>query len=74
MRTTSTFTVSSFEPTDVTAEIATAAGAGTYLAMESFEGTLDGRAGALCIAHSATTDGGRTCSSSTTKAETTLRI
>lgn len=89
MRTTSTFSVASFEPTDVAALTATGspvgvarmvkefsgglqgrsttlftaafdqdAGVGTYLAMESFEGTLDGRAGALCIAHSATTDGG----------------
>ncbi|MEU3047824.1 MULTISPECIES: DUF3224 domain-containing protein [unclassified Streptomyces] len=35
---------------------------GTYLAMESFEGTLRGRAGSFNFAHSATTlgDGGRT--------------
>lgn len=30
---------------------------GTYVAMESFEGTIDGRAGACNIAHSATTSG-----------------
>lgn len=89
MRTTSTFTVASFEPTDLTGEIETgspvgvarmvkeftggltgrattlftaafdqAAGLGTYVAMESFAGTLDGRVGSLAIAHSATTDGG----------------
>lgn len=34
------------------------AGVGTYVAMESFEGTLDGRAGAFNFVHSATTDGG----------------
>ncbi|MFG3353401.1 DUF3224 domain-containing protein [Streptomyces sp. NPDC048001] len=35
---------------------------GTYLAMESFEGTLRGRAGSFNFAHAATTlgDGGRT--------------
>ena len=32
-------------------------GVGTYLAMESVEGTLDGRSGAFNLAHSATTDG-----------------
>ncbi|MFI1913592.1 DUF3224 domain-containing protein [Nocardia sp. NPDC020380] len=32
-------------------------GIGTYLAMESFEGTLDGKAGAFNFVHSATTDG-----------------
>lgn len=32
-------------------------GTGTYVALESFEGTVDGRRGALNIAHSATTDG-----------------
>ncbi|PWI13824.1 DUF3224 domain-containing protein [Streptomyces sp. Act143] len=32
-------------------------GVGTYVAMESFEGTLDGRAGAFNFAHSATTLG-----------------
>jgi hypothetical protein len=33
-------------------------GIGTYVAMESFAGTIDGRAGSINIAHSATTDGG----------------
>jgi hypothetical protein len=33
-------------------------GVGTYVAMESFVGTLDGREGTLNIAHTATTDGG----------------
>ena len=32
-------------------------GVGTYVAMEAFEGTLDGRAGTFAFAHSATTDG-----------------
>jgi hypothetical protein len=32
-------------------------GAGTYLALESFEGTLDGRAGTFNFVHSATTAG-----------------
>ncbi len=32
-------------------------GAGTYVAMESFEGELNGRAGAFNFAHSATTSG-----------------
>ncbi|MCU1644749.1 MAG: hypothetical protein JWN03_5024 [Nocardia sp.] len=32
-------------------------GVGTYLAMESFEGTLNGRSGAFNFAHSATTTG-----------------
>ncbi|MFA3878193.1 DUF3224 domain-containing protein [Streptomyces sp. MMCC 100] len=32
-------------------------GVGTYLAMESFEGTLDGREGAFSFVHSATTTG-----------------
>ena len=90
MRTTSTFTVDSFEPTDLdpgsvrtgtavgvarmlkqfsgglagraetlfTAAFDQASGVGTYLAMESFEGSLDGRTGTLNLAHSATTDGG----------------
>lgn len=34
-----------------------AAGTGTYVAMESFEGSLHGRAGAFNFAHSATTSG-----------------
>ena len=33
-------------------------GVGTYIAMESFEGALDGRRGTFNFAHSATTDGG----------------
>jgi len=33
-------------------------GVGTYLAIESFSGTLDGRTGTMNIAHTATTDGG----------------
>ena len=33
-------------------------GIGTYLALESFEGTVDGKQGAFNYAHSATTDGG----------------
>ncbi|UGT62586.1 DUF3224 domain-containing protein [Nocardia asteroides] len=32
-------------------------GVGTYVAMESFDGTLDGVAGTFCFAHSATTSG-----------------
>ena len=32
-------------------------GVGTYVAMESFEGSVDGRAGAFNFAHSATTTG-----------------
>lgn len=32
-------------------------GVGTYIAMESFEGTVDGRAGTLNFVHSATTSG-----------------
>ena len=31
-------------------------GIGTYVAMEAFEGSLDGRSGTLAFAHSATTD------------------
>ena len=89
MQTTSTFTVTTFEPTDLrppetetgtpvgvarmakqfqggleghaetlfTSAFDQARGIGTYLAMESFVGTLDGRAGTLNIAHTATTDG-----------------
>jgi hypothetical protein len=33
-------------------------GAGTYLAMESFDGALDGAAGTFSFVHSATTEGG----------------
>ncbi|NEW41457.1 DUF3224 domain-containing protein [Nocardia cyriacigeorgica] len=32
-------------------------GAGTYIAMESFEGSMQGAAGTFCFAHSATTTG-----------------
>ncbi|MER7274083.1 DUF3224 domain-containing protein [Dactylosporangium sp. NPDC000244] len=34
-----------------------ASGAGTYVAMESFEGSVDGRAGAFNFVHSASTSG-----------------
>jgi hypothetical protein len=34
-----------------------AAGIGTYVAMEAFEGTLDGHPGTFAFAHTATTDG-----------------
>jgi endoglucanase Acf2 len=40
-----------------TAAFDQAAGVGTYVAMESFEGTVDGVAGAFNFAHSATTGG-----------------
>lgn len=40
-----------------TAAFDQAAGAGTYVAMESFEGTVNGLTGALNFAHSATTSG-----------------
>jgi len=90
MHTSATFTVTSFEPADLSAPgtatgtpvgvarmvkefrgglegraetLFTSAfdqerGVGTYVAMEAFAGTLDGRAGTLNIAHTATTDGG----------------
>ena len=32
-------------------------GAGTYVALEAFEGSLDGRAGGFAFAHTATTEG-----------------
>jgi hypothetical protein len=90
MRTSGTFTVATFEPTDVTAEPAIttalpigiarmekvydgdlhgrsatlftaaydqATGRGTYVAMEAFEGSVDGRAGTFAYVHSATTSG-----------------
>jgi len=90
MRTSGTFSVASFEPTDVTAEPAIttalpigiarmekvydgdvsgrsatlftaafdqATGQGTYVAMEAFEGSVDGRAGTFAYVHSATTSG-----------------
>ncbi|OKI16786.1 DUF3224 domain-containing protein [Streptomyces sp. CB03911] len=40
-----------------TAAFDQATGVGTYLAMESFEGSLNGRQGAFNFAHSATTGG-----------------
>ncbi|WP_035844830.1 DUF3224 domain-containing protein [Kitasatospora azatica] len=40
-----------------TAAFDQSAGVGTYVAMESFEGSLGGRAGAFNFAHSATTSG-----------------
>ena len=40
-----------------TAAFDQAAGAGTYIAMESFEGTLKGRDGTFNVVHSATTSG-----------------
>lgn len=40
-----------------TAAFSQETGTGTYLAMESFEGSVDGRAGAFNFAHSATTRG-----------------
>lgn len=40
-----------------TAAVDQSSGVGTYVAMESFEGTLDGAEGAFNFAHSATTTG-----------------
>ena len=40
-----------------TAAFDQAAGVGTYVAMESFDGTIDGAAGTFNFAHSATTGG-----------------
>ena len=89
MQTTSTFTVTSFEPTDLappntktgtpvgvvrmvkqfvgglegraetlfTSAYDPERGVGTYVAMESFSGSIDGRVGTVNIAHTATTDG-----------------
>ena len=90
MRTSGTFSVASFEPTDLTVEPAIttalpigvarmekvydgdvrgrsatlftaafdqASGRGTYVAMEAFEGSVDGRAGTFAYVHSATTSG-----------------
>ncbi|BCJ33666.1 hypothetical protein Athai_11690 [Actinocatenispora thailandica] len=53
--------VSGRSATLFTAAFDQARGVGTYLAMESFEGTLGDRAGTVNFAHSATTlgDGGR---------------
>ncbi len=90
MHTTSTFTVTAFEPAGfASSQISTGTpvaiarmtkqfqggiegyaetlftsafdqdkGVGTYVAMESFTGSIDGRAGTVNIAHTATTDGG----------------
>jgi Protein of unknown function (DUF3224) len=90
MRTSGTFSVATFEPTDLTGEPAIttalpigiarmekaydgdvqgrsatlftaafdqASGRGTYIAMEAFEGSLDGREGTFAYVHSATTSG-----------------
>lgn len=90
MRTSGTFSVASFEPTDLTVEPAIttalpigvarmekvydgdvrgrsatlftaafdqASGRGTYVGMEAFEGSVDGRAGTFAYVHSATTSG-----------------
>jgi len=43
--------------TQFSAAYAMATGVGTYVAMESFEGTVDGRRGSLNLAHTATTTG-----------------
>lgn len=90
MQTTATFTVSSFEPTELTGVIETGAPVsvarmvkefngriqglsttlftsafdpvaevGTYVAIESFEGSIDGRRGTLNLAHTATSYGGQ---------------
>ena len=90
MYTTSTFTVTTFEPTNLkppetetgtpvgvarmvkqfqggleghaetlfTSAYDQERGIGTYVAMESFLGTIDGLSGTVNIAHTATTDGG----------------
>jgi hypothetical protein len=90
MRTSGTFDVATFEPTDViveppittalpigvarmekvydgdvrgrsatlfTAAFDQATGQGTYIALEAFEGSVDGRAGTFAYVHSATTSG-----------------
>ena len=49
--------VSGRSATLFTAAFDQATGVGTYLAMESFEGSLNGRSGAFNFAHSATTLG-----------------
>ena len=49
--------VSGHSTTLFTAALDQAAGAGTYLAMESFEGFLNGDSGTFNFAHSATTTG-----------------
>ena len=50
--------VSGRSATIFTAAFDQATGAGTYVAMESFDGELDGRAGTFSFVHSATTEGG----------------
>jgi hypothetical protein len=65
VRAEATFTVSDFTPAELipAAPVATgtpagaATGVGTYLAMESFDGSLHGRTGAFNFAHSASTTG-----------------
>lgn len=49
--------VSGRAATVFTAAFDQAAGVGTYVAMESFEGSVNGGAGTFCFAHSATTSG-----------------
>jgi hypothetical protein len=49
--------VSGRSATLCTAAFSQETGTGTYVAMESFEGSLDGRAGCFNFAHSATTGG-----------------
>jgi hypothetical protein len=49
--------VSGRSATLFTAAYDQAAGVGTYVAMESFEGSLNGRSGAFTFVHSATTSG-----------------
>ena len=49
--------VSGRSATLFTAAFDQSSGVGTYVAMESFEGTVDGRSGAFNFAHSATTGG-----------------
>jgi hypothetical protein len=51
--------VSGRSATLFTAAFDQATGVGTYVAMESFEGSLDGRAGAFNFVHSATTTGAK---------------
>ncbi|WP_406830842.1 DUF3224 domain-containing protein [Pedococcus sp. KACC 23699] len=50
--------VSGRSTTIFTAAYDQARGAGTYVAMESFDGALDGAAGTFNFVHSATTEGG----------------
>jgi Protein of unknown function (DUF3224) len=57
MRKVFTGEISGESATLFTAAFDQATGTGTYVAMESFKGTVAGRAGALNFAHSATTTG-----------------